>query len=99
MPRKAGQSGFPKPLSYEVLGILHLWMLHTCHFCITLKSSTIEEEVEFFQGRIEAEATLPELVSLRSHYHPVIQIREGLLRNNRQAVLRDSQRGRIPDLD
>lgn len=53
------------------------WMLHTCHFCVTLKSSTTEEAVEFFQDRIEAEATLPELLSLRSHYRPSFRFVKG----------------------
>ncbi len=53
------------------------WMLHTCHFCITLKSSTIEEAVEFFQGRIEAEATLTELLSLRRQYRPSVRFVKG----------------------
>lgn len=44
------------------------WMLHTCHFCVTLKSSTVQEAVAFFQQEIEGDATLPELLSLRSHY-------------------------------
>jgi len=53
------------------------WMLHTCHFCVVLKSSTIEEAVEFFQGRIEAEATLRELLSLRRHYRPSFRFVKG----------------------
>ena len=53
------------------------WMLHTCHFCVALKSSTIEEAVEFFQGRIEAEATLSELLSLRRHYRPSFRFVKG----------------------
>ena len=44
------------------------WMLHTFHFCVTLKSSTVQEAVAFFQQEIEGDATLPELLSLRSHY-------------------------------
>lgn len=46
------------------------WMLHTCHFCITLKPSTIEQEIEFFRARLEMDATLPALLSLRRDYQP-----------------------------
>ena len=46
------------------------WMLHTCHFCMTLKSSTIEEAVEFFQAEIDGDAQLMELLSLRSLHRP-----------------------------
>ena len=46
------------------------WMLHTCHFCITLKPSTIEQEIEFFRARLEMDATFPALLSLRRDYQP-----------------------------
>lgn len=49
------------------------WMLHTCHFCITLKPSTIEQEIEFFRARLEMDATLPALLSLRRDYKPSLR--------------------------
>lgn len=53
------------------------WMLHTCHLCITLKSSTIEEAVQFFQTEIHGDAELMQLLSLRSLYRPSFRFVKG----------------------
>ena len=53
------------------------WMLQTCHLCITLKSSTIEEAVEFFRAEIHGDAQLMQLLSLRSLYRPSFRFVKG----------------------
>ena len=53
------------------------WMLHTCHLCLTSKSSTIEEAVEFFQAEIHGDAELMQLVSLRNLYRPSFRFVKG----------------------
>ena len=53
------------------------WMLHTCHLCITLKSSTIEEAVEFFRAEIHGDAQLIQLLSLRNLYRPSFRFVKG----------------------
>ncbi|HKQ52212.1 MAG TPA: nucleotidyltransferase domain-containing protein [Pyrinomonadaceae bacterium] len=49
------------------------WMIHCCHFCSTLKSARLEEEVEFFRGQVEEDACLTELLSLRQEYRPSLR--------------------------
>lgn len=46
------------------------WMLHGCYFCYTLKSATVEKEVDFFQAKVGAGEVFTELLSLRREYHP-----------------------------
>ena len=53
------------------------WMLHACHFCVNLKSSTIEEAVELFQAEIDRDAELMELLSLRRQYRPSLRFVKG----------------------
>ena len=53
------------------------WMLHTCHFCVTLKSSPVEQTVAYFQKEDAGDGTLSTLLSLRSHYRPSLKFVKG----------------------
>jgi predicted nucleotidyltransferase len=44
------------------------WMLHTCYFCYTLESATIEEEIDFFRTKLGERKPFSELLSLRQEY-------------------------------
>lgn len=44
------------------------WMLHGCYFCYTLKSATVEEEIDFFRTKVGASKVFLELLSLRREY-------------------------------
>lgn len=47
------------------------WMLHSCYFCYTLESATIEKEVDFFLSKFGGEdKAFLELMSLRREYRP-----------------------------
>jgi predicted nucleotidyltransferase len=46
------------------------WMLHGCYFCYTLKSATVEEEIDFFRKKVGASKVFLELLSLRREYQP-----------------------------
>lgn len=46
------------------------WMLHGCYFCYTLKSATVEEEIDFFHTKVGADKVFTKLLSLRREYKP-----------------------------
>lgn len=46
------------------------WMLHTCYFCYTLESATIEEEIDFFRTKLGEHKPFSELLSLRGKHRP-----------------------------
>jgi predicted nucleotidyltransferase len=46
------------------------WMLHNCYFCYTLKSATVEDEINFFRRKLGQRKEFLELLSLRREYRP-----------------------------
>ena len=44
--------------------------LHSCFFCYHRRTTALEEEVAFFNGRLGASRILVELLSLRRQYRP-----------------------------
>jgi predicted nucleotidyltransferase len=53
------------------------WMLHGCYFCYTLKSATVEEEIDFFRTKTGAGEVFLQLVSLRREYQPSLRFITG----------------------
>lgn len=53
------------------------WMLHGCYFCYTLKSATVEEEIDFFRTKTGAGKVFSELLSLRREYQPSLRFITG----------------------
>lgn len=45
-------------------------MLHGCYFCWTLKSATVEEEIAFFDSKLDARSVFLQLLALRERYEP-----------------------------
>jgi hypothetical protein len=44
--------------------------LHSCFFCYHRRTTTLEDEVAFFNQRLGTSRTLVELLSLRRQYRP-----------------------------
>ena len=44
--------------------------LHSCFFCYHQRTTTLEDEVAFFNRRLGTSRTLGELLSLRKQYRP-----------------------------
>lgn len=53
------------------------WMLHGCYFCYTLKSATVEEEIDFFCTKTGAGKVFLQLLSLRREYQPSLRFITG----------------------
>ncbi len=45
-----------------------LALTYSCFFCYHQRTATLEEEVEFFTGRLRGSRTLVELLALRRQY-------------------------------
>lgn len=60
------------------------WMLHSCYFCYTLESATLEKEVDFFRDKFGEDKAFVELMSLRREYRPSLIF----IKNCFRAVLR-----------
>jgi predicted nucleotidyltransferase len=56
----------PDATKYAMGALKH--SLHSCFFCYHQRTTTLEDEVAFFNGRLGASRTLVELLSLRRHY-------------------------------
>jgi hypothetical protein len=58
----------PDATRYAMGALKH--SLHSCFFCYHQRTTTLEEEVGFFNRRLGASRTLTELLSLRRQYRP-----------------------------
>jgi predicted nucleotidyltransferase len=56
------------------------WMLHNCYFCYTLKSATVEEEIDFFRTKLGECKVFSELLSLRQKYQSSCGFMKGCFR-------------------
>jgi len=72
------------------------WMLHGCYFCYTLKSATVEEEIDFFRTKIGASKVFSELLSLRLEYQPSLGFIMGCFRVLIQLYLVAVRENRFP---
>ncbi|MDQ3713141.1 MAG: hypothetical protein M3388_13100 [Acidobacteriota bacterium] len=46
------------------------WMLHGCYFCYKLKSASIEDEIAFFDSKLDTGKIFSQLLALRGEYQP-----------------------------
>ena len=58
----------PDATKYAMGALKH--SLHSCFFCYQQRTTTLEDEVAFFNRRLGPSATLVELLSLRRQYRP-----------------------------
>jgi predicted nucleotidyltransferase len=58
----------PDATKYAMGALKH--SLHSCFFCYHQRTTTLEDEVAFFNRRLGASRTLTELLSLRRQYRP-----------------------------
>jgi len=58
----------PDATKYAMGALKH--SLHSCFFCYHQRTTTLEDEVAFFNRRLGTNATLVELLSLRQQYRP-----------------------------
>jgi hypothetical protein len=58
----------PDATKYSVGALKH--SIHSCYFCYHGRTTTLEEEVAFFNGHMGVSGTLVELLSLRRQYRP-----------------------------
>jgi predicted nucleotidyltransferase len=56
------------------------WMLHNCYFCYTLKSATVEEEIDFFRAKLGECKVFSELITLRQKYQSSFGFIKGCFR-------------------
>ena len=72
------------------------WMIHNCHFCYTLKATTIEEGVEFFRPKLEHNRALLELISLRQEYRPSLKFVKNCFRTLVHLYIVTTKENRFP---
>jgi hypothetical protein len=70
--------------------------LHSCFCCYQQRTTTLEDEVAFFDSRLGASRTLAELLSLRREYRPSLMFVVRCLPTLARLHLRTARDNRFP---
>jgi hypothetical protein len=84
----------PDATKYAMGALKH--SLHSCYFCDHGRTAALEEEVEFFRGRVGAARTLADLLALRGRYRRSFAFVVGCLPAVVRLHLRTARDNRFP---